>query len=187
MIDPATPTSSTRRCGTTGAGPGASARAARAPASTSTYDGGETWKRLHRGRRPAQGGPRADRHRRLALESGRRLRPGRGQEERADPLRATAAATWKTVNAEQRRSTAPVLLRRPRGRSAVAEPPLQPHCPPPGLGGQRRSFETSRPARRGPRRLSRHVDRSPRSRPHGDRQRRRRGDQPRPRARPGGS
>ena len=80
-----------------------------------THDGGETWKRLHRGGRPAQGRPRPDRPRHLALEPGHRLRPGRGGEERPAALGRRRPHLEDGQRATSGRRPAAVLLRATSG------------------------------------------------------------------------
>ena len=93
--------------GATGAGPGSSVRADRAPGLYVTWTAGETWKRITEDGRPAQGGPGADRHRHLALEPGHRLRTGRGREERRWCARTTAAGPGRRSTSDQRTAERP--------------------------------------------------------------------------------
>ncbi len=84
-----------------------------------THDGGETWKRATAGGRPAQGRARADRPRHLALRPARRLRPGRGREERPAALGRRRPHLEEGQRPEGRHAAA-LLLRRHARRSRMA-------------------------------------------------------------------
>ena len=103
----ATPTSCSPRCGSyrrwpwffRSGGPGSGLYV--------THDGGETWKRLHRGGRPARGRPRPDRPRHLAARTRTSSTPW------SRPRRAPCCAPT-TAAAAGRRSTTTSATSRPR-------------------------------------------------------------------------
>ncbi len=146
-----------------------------------TYDGGETWKRLHRGGRPAQGRPRADRRSPSPP-------PTRASSTPWSRRRRTPCCAPTTADAPGRRSTpSPTSSPRPFYYADIRVDPADPNRVYRLRARSRAStdggktFDDDRRLPRRPSRPPRHVDQPRRPAPHPRGQRRRRLREPRPR------